>query len=113
MTKFPEQFATESGGLPIEVRDAILEVLYYALIFIRANDDNKVCALLADHTHNLTGLLKHQKPVLLADYCEAIPYFRTKMDSLGQKVGAFEPAWKIIQNEYEKFKSQPKAYPSP
>jgi hypothetical protein len=110
MEKYPERFETPTGELPSDVRDAILEILYHALCYIRAFANNRdVCHAVADHTHNLPGLLQHQKPVLLAHYCQAIPYFTRRMESLEQKVGIFEPAWKIIQKEYERVKSQPVA----
>jgi hypothetical protein len=107
MTKYPDRFATESGEMPAEVRDAILEILYHALCYIRAFANNRdVCHAVADHTHNLPRLLQHQKPVLLANYCQAIPYFTHRMRELDQKVSIFEPAWQIIQHEYERVKSQ-------
>ncbi|MGC3961541.1 MAG: hypothetical protein QM813_27535 [Verrucomicrobiota bacterium] len=110
MTKYPDRFATESGEMPVEVRNAILEILYHALCCIRAfANHSDVCHEIADHTHNLPGLLQHQKPVLLANYCQAIPYFTRRMESLGQKVSIFEPAWRIIQQEYERVKTQPVA----
>jgi hypothetical protein len=110
MTKYPDRFATESGEMPVEVRNPILEILYHALCCIRASANHSdVCHEIADHTHNLPGLLQHQKPVLLANYCQAIPYFTRRMESLGQKVSIFEPAWRIIQHEYERVKTQPVA----
>ena len=107
MTKYPDRFATESGEMPAEVRDAILDILYHALCLIRAVADMPdVCHEVADHTHNLPSLLQHQRPTLLANYCQAIPYFTRRMESLGQRVSIFDPAWRIIQQEYERVKTQ-------
>jgi hypothetical protein len=107
MSKHPEHFSGQSGELPDDVRRAFLEILYYTLLYVRSHCDQRdICFTLSDHAHNIPGFLREPKPELLRFYweCERVP-FVSKMESLSQKVGAFEPAWKIIEREYERVKT--------
>ena len=106
MSKQPEHFSGKSGELPDDVRLAFLEILDYTLLHVRSHCDKRdLCFTLSDHAHNIPGFLKHPKPELLRFYweCERDPFIR-QMESLSQKVGAFEPAWKIIEQEYERLR---------
>ncbi len=108
MAKSPETFSGEAGGLPEEVRQAFLEILFHTLCYIRAFVKHPdLCHALADHAHNIPSFLKRPEPELLRFYWKVErPPFLEKMDALKQKVGIFEPAWKIIEQEYEKLKAR-------
>lgn len=103
--RYAEKFTTASGGLTDEVRLSLLETLYYALLCMRSNPGNqRLCYLLADHTHNIPGLLRDQRPVLLGNYYESIPHFIREMELLGQKVSVFESAWEILRQEHARIR---------
>jgi hypothetical protein len=107
MSKHTEHFSGQSGELPDDVRRAFLEILYYTLLHVRSHCDQRdLCFTLSDHAHNIPGFLREPKTELLRFYweCERLP-FVSKMESLSQKVGAFEPAWKIIEQEYERVRT--------
>ena len=105
MPKHPKHFSGQSGELPEEVRKAFLEILTHAFLHIRSHCNQRdVCFALSDHVHNIPNFLRDPKPDLLRFYWERerTPFIRT-MQSLSQEIAVFEPAWKIIEQEYGRF----------
>jgi hypothetical protein len=111
MTTSGISFSGQSGTLPDEVRSAFLEILYHTLLHVRSYANKQaVCFALADHAHNIPHFIGSPKPELLRFYWEVErPCFLGKMQELAESVSIFEPAWQIIQQEYERVKSQPVA----
>ena len=49
--------------MPDDVRRALLKILYFSLISIRANAGNRdVCFCLAEHVHNIPDMLEDYSP---------------------------------------------------
>ncbi|HWQ92236.1 MAG TPA: hypothetical protein VN673_11235 [Clostridia bacterium] len=108
MSNSPAHFSGESGQLPEDVRRAFLEILYYSLLHVRSHCDQRdLCFTLSDHAHNIPGFLRDPKPELLCFYweCERAGFI-PKMESLGHRVAVFDAAWKTIEQEYERVKTQ-------
>ncbi len=90
---------------PEPLREALADLLTYALVSIRNNStDAKLCFSHADHMHNVPVLLARFRPDLLAYYWEVErPGFIRDMKAMGQKPpGAFEEFWEVVEREYRR-----------
>src|SRR5262245_4025443 len=106
MTKSSNSFSSEDGGLPDGVHSAFLEILYFSLLYVRSHANKpKVCFALADHVHNMPHFLRSPNPNVFLYYWEVErPILLRAMGEAGEKVGVFDPSWKIIEQEYERVK---------
>jgi hypothetical protein len=108
MPQFSQRFSSPDGDLPGDVRSAFLQILYQSFLYIRAGAHKQdLCFALSDHAHNIPSLIRAPKPELLQFYWEVErPPFLRKMRDLNERVGVFEPHWKIIEQEYERLKGR-------
>jgi hypothetical protein len=82
----------------------LTEMLYQTLLCIRANARNPdYCHALADHAHNIPGMLKSYQPELLIYYWEAErPCFLHYLEQMGiQPAGPFRDCWSVIEKHYQ------------
>lgn len=92
----------ETAQMPDEVRHAFLQILYHTLLYIRSTKNRELSFALADHAHNIPGLIDHYKPETFRYYwrVERLCFLRA-MERLGEKFGVFEEHWTVLQRHYE------------
>lgn len=88
--------------MPKEVRQAFLQILYYTLLGIRNTKSGDLSFALADHAHNIPGLIEHYKPETFRYYWEIErPCFIQAIERLGEKFGLFQEHWKVLERHYD------------
>lgn len=91
---------------PPAIAALVLEIFQTAILRIRGlgwSDANaSLCALEADHVHNLPGLLKQYSPELLKYYWDVErPSFISQSEAARHNVQGFEPLWESLRGLVE------------
>jgi hypothetical protein len=87
---------------PDEVRHALLKILYYTLISIRATKDTELTFVLSDHAHNIPHLLDHYSPETFQYYWDIErPCFIRAMERLRYPFASFQEHWTVLKKHYE------------
>jgi len=93
--------------MPENVKDAFLKILFYTLIDIRANAQNAArCQTLADHAHNIPGLISDYTDDIFKYYWELERQdFINQMEKIGETFASFREPWAILEGHHARLKN--------
>ncbi len=101
---------SETAQIPDEVQRALLQILHHTLLYIRSTKNNELSFALADHAHNIPGLIEHYSIGKFRYYWEVErPCFVRAMERLGEKYGIFQEHWEVLEQHYENLPNEHRA----
>jgi hypothetical protein len=96
------------SGCPEEVANAVIEILYMAILSIRASTwsikSTDYCGVEADHIHNLPDLLREYKRGKLEYYLDVERSIYLKQSAIipANHQGIFDRPWKQLEQFLER-----------